>query len=121
MPEDWVKGLAELWGQNVRRFEARLGSIQGTMGRIREEGPEGAAIRSYHDHLPYTEFPREVRIFHRAYMDLKPHLKAVLWVSYKVPGPLKKKIKKMGVSRSAFYRRRAEALNKIAANFYLYQ
>ena len=121
MIPDWVKGLAEMWGQHVRRFEAKLGNIQGTMGRIREEGPEGAAIRSHYDRLPYQEFPREVRTFHRAWMDLKPHQQAIVWLSYKEPGAQKKKIKKAGISKSAYYRRRAEALNKIAINFHLYQ
>ena len=118
---EWVKGLARQWGTEVRRLEREIDGLQGTMGRIHEEGPVAASIRSYNDSLPYREFSRDVSIFHRAWIDLKPELKAVIWLDFKEGGAPKRKVSRSGLSKSAYYRKRTQALELISRDFHLYQ
>ena len=117
---EWAKGLARNWGAELRRFERDIEGLQGTMGRIHEEGPVGAAIRSYREDIPYHEFTHPVKTFHRAWIDLKPELKAIIWLDFKMPGKTKAKIKKSGLPQATYYRKRAEALNIIVRDFHLY-
>ena len=118
---EWVKGLARNWGREVRRFEKQIEGIQGTMGRIMEEGPDGAAIRSYRDTVPVSDFSRDVQTFHRAWLDLKPELKAIIWLDFKVRGKTIKKMKDADMPKTTYYRTRREALTLIARDFHLYQ
>jgi hypothetical protein len=125
---DWVKSLAVAWGREVRRFNKRAQGVSGTMGRIYEEGPDGAAIRSYRPDdiqgMPKIDFPREINKFHRAWIDLDYELKSILVVDFVVPNRRGKKHKKWGaleVSKDAYYRRRNRALTKIAMDFHLYE
>lgn len=118
---EWIKGLARNWGREVRRFEKQIEGIQGTMGRIMEEGPVAASIRSYRDSIPYSDFSRDVQTFHRAWLDLKPELKAIIWLDFKVSGKTTKKMKDADMSKTTYYRTRTKALELITRDFHLYQ
>ena len=120
MVPDWVRGLAQAWGSEVRQFEQRIKSVQGTMGRIREEG-EGAAIRGFGDNIPHVDFPRQVQQFHRAWIDLDFHHKAAIWVQFKETWRRPKKMQTLGKeSTTSYYRAVNKALVAIAVDYRLY-
>ena len=110
---DWLDALANDWGHWMRRSAAVDGSIQGTLGKISEEGLDGAAIRSHSDRIPVTDFPLDVAKFHRAWRFLEPHLHGIIFVDYRMRAPLSKKLGIMHMKKSKYYRLRRTALDKI--------
>ena len=111
---DWVHALAMDWGHWMRRSAAVDTAIQGTLGRIRDEGLDGAAIRSHTDRIPVTDFPLDVARFHRAWKQLDPHLGSIIFLDYRMREPLGKKLEIVRMSKSKYYRTRRKALNNIA-------
>jgi hypothetical protein len=119
MVPNWIRSLAQAWGHEVRKFEARLGNVQGTLGRIKDEGP-GASIRGHGDYIPYNEFPREVNKFHKAWLDLDYVPRTMIWLHFKKRGKVKKKAKKIGFGKTKYYKELNAALVQIAIDFHLY-
>ena len=113
--------LAKLWGHEMRKLEAKASSIQGTMGRIREEGPTGAAIKGQRDYVPSIDFPDEVQRFHMAWRDLDFVPKTVIYVHYKQHGKAMKKAAKLGMNKSKYYREIRKALREIASTLFMYE
>jgi len=111
---DWVHSLANDWGHWLRKSEAKQGSIQGTFGRISEEGLDGAAIRSHGSKIPVIDFPEDVAKFHRAWLGLDRQYQMVLWVDYKMRKPTKQKFKALNKSKNAYYRLRDQAHSLIS-------
>jgi hypothetical protein len=105
----------------MRKFEAKLGNLQGTLGRIRDEGPDGAAIRGQADYTPDIDFPKEIRRFHQAWLDLDYGHRTVLWLDFVKKMPAVKKFEEMGMSKPKYYRTRREALRAIAMSYRLYE
>lgn len=97
----------------MRKAASVDGAIQGTLGRIREEGLDGAAIRSHSDKIPIIDFPLDVAKFHRAWRHLEPHLQGVIFVDYRMREPLPRKLEIMRMKKSKYYRTRRVALDKI--------
>lgn len=116
---DWIHCLANDWGHWMRRSAAIDSAIQGTLGRIRDEGLDGAAIRAHSDKIPITEFPLDVARFHRAWKQLEPHLNAIIFLDYRMRDPLQRKLRVARVSKSKYYRLRRQALDAIARNMAL--
>jgi glutathione peroxidase-family protein len=97
----------------MRKSEAKQGAIGGTLGRIREEGLDGAAIRSYGDRIPIIDFPEDVEEFHRAWLKLEPEHKRIVYVDYKLRIPIAKKLELVGKKKDPYYRLRSNALTAI--------
>ena len=114
MTIDWVHSLGKDWGHWVRRSEAQAGQIQGTMGRIVEEGPAAAAIRTRGSHIPIVDFPRDVRKFHQAWLGLPAKYKQIIWVDYRLRMPVQRKFDTMGLKKNAYYRLRDKAHSLIS-------
>ena len=112
----WIKDLGRQWGHHMRRQDAMAGNIKGTMGRIHEEGLDGAAIRSYVDKVPYNEFPSDVRKFHLAFLKLDTHLKSIVFIHFRLNIPHKKKHEKTGKKQQNYYDYLNLALDKITQN-----
>ncbi len=106
----WVHSLADHWGHWMRKAEAKQGQIQGTLGRINEEGPEGAAIKSHGAKIPIVDFPEEIAAFHRVWLSLTDRHQMIIWIDYKQRGSVKQKFKKMDMKKDAYYRLRSAAL-----------
>ncbi len=121
MVPNWVRPLAEKWGHEIRKFQSKAGNIQGTMGRIRDEGPDGAAIRGAPDYVPKVDLPRQVNKFHRAWTDLDYHEKDILWLQFVEFGKTKDKWAYMGMNKSKYYRTLNASLEKIARVFHFYE
>jgi hypothetical protein len=111
---DWVHALAIEWGHWLRKAEARQSSIQGTLGRVRDEGPVAAAIRSKSDRIPCVDFPQRVNAFHRAWLSSPEEYRDILWLDYKRRLPAKEKIRISGLKKHTYYRKRAKAQAEIA-------
>ena len=113
---DWVNDLANDWGHWMRKSAAVDGSIRGTLGRIREEGLDGAAIRPHYDKIPILDWPPDVSRFHRAWKALAAHprLQGVIFVDYRMREPLKTKLDIMRLKKSGYYKLRGQALDKVA-------
>ena len=111
---DWVHSLANDWGHWMRKSAAIDGSIRGTLGRIREEGLDGASIRAHSDRIPVTDFPLDVARFHRAWKQLEPHLNAIIFLDYRMRDPLRRKLKIARMRKTKYYRLRRSALDKIS-------
>lgn len=112
---DWIHSLACDWGHWMRKAAAKDGAISGTLGRIMEEGADGAAIRSHGQKIPVTDFPEksDVGSFHRAWLMLEPHHQCIIFVDYRMREPIKKKFELMGKKKDAYYRARRKALDVI--------
>ena len=121
MVPEWVRGLAMAWGHEMRKFEAKLKGVSGTLGRIADEGPDGASIRGHGDYVPDVDFPLEVQKFHRAWLDLDLPKRSIIYLDFKTRAPVQGKWEKMGMSKSAYYRARAGALTDLAVSFHLYE
>jgi len=118
---EWIHGTAEVWAREVRGFEKRIRGIKGTMGRIRDEGPVGAAIRGYGDHIPKVDFrDEEVRKFHRAWLDLDVRPREHIWVHFKEFGSIKSKVKALETNNRSYYDTIRQTLCKMAVEFHLY-
>ena len=110
---DWIHELAREWGHWVRKAEAKQRQISGTLGRIVEEGPDGAAIRSHHDNIPIVDFPEDVAKFHRAWLKLGKDDKLLIEVDYKRRYSVGKKFAAVGKKKDAYYRARSGALASV--------
>ena len=106
---DWVHSLGRDWGHWVRKSEAMSGRIQGTLGRIQDEGLDGASIRSHGTKIPILDFPEDVARFHRAWLSLDRQYQMVLWLDYKMRKPIKVKFLLMNKKKDAYYRLRDRA------------
>lgn len=111
---DWIHALANEWGHWMRKAAARDGAITGTLGRIRDEGADGAAIRSHGQKIPITDFPVDVSRFHRAWLHQEPQHQAIIFVDYRMREPVAKKFALMHKKKNAYYRARRRALDAIA-------
>lgn len=110
---DWVHALARDWGYWIRRTEAEASLVHGTLGRIAEEGPEGAAIRSAYAagrNIPITDVPKDVAKFHRIWLTLTTDLKEIVYIDYKLRTPVARKYRWMGLSKNKYYKLRTRAL-----------
>lgn len=109
---DWVKYLAQDWGHWMRKMDRQ--SISGTLGRIQEQGLDGAAIRGHVDNIPIIDFPRDVQKFHSAYKRLDPHHQKIIFLDFRIANvPHGEKFKALGLKKDTYYRRRREALDTI--------
>lgn len=120
MVPEWIRGLANEWGHQMRKFEAKLTNIQGTLGRAVTEGAHGAATGQVGDYVPDIDFPVEVQKFHRAWIDLDIQKRSIIYLDFKTRAPVQSKWEKMGMSKSTYYRARANALIDLATSFHLY-
>jgi len=111
---DWVHSLANEWGHWMRKSASRDGALQGTLGRIREEGADGAAIREYGQKVPIMDFPKDVGKFHRAWLRLSDPYQSIIFVDYRVRAGVKEKFDVMHMKRSKYYRVRRKALSETA-------
>jgi hypothetical protein len=111
---DWVHSLGKDWGHWVRRQEAQAGRLQGTLGRIMDEGPDGAAIRSRGTRIPIVDFPEDVRKFHRAWLNLERQYQMIIWVDYRMRVPVQRKFELMNRKKNAYYRLRDKAHSLIS-------
>jgi hypothetical protein len=117
---EWIQGNAEVWGHEIRKFVKRAGNVQGTCGRIAEEGV-GAAIRSFNNEPPNVGFnDLETTKFNRAYLDLDTQPRHVLWVHFVEYGTARDKFEFVGVKRQKYYEILRDTLCKMAAEFHLY-
>ena len=117
----WIHGLAEEWGKELRRFEKQITSIQGTMGRIRDEGPFGALVRANKGYVPNVDFrDQEVRRFHMAWGDLDVQERNGVLIHFKEFGSVKEKIEKMETNRKKYYEILRRGLDTIERDFHLY-
>jgi hypothetical protein len=111
---DWVHSLAKDWGHWVRKSEAMGGQLQGTMGRIMEEGLDGAAIRSHGQRIPILDFPKDVGRFHRAWLQLDRHHQMIIWVDYKMRKSVQEKLALMNKKKTAYYKLRNDAHGQLS-------
>jgi len=111
---DWVHSMGHDWGHWMRKAEAKQGQIQGTMGRIAEEGLDGAAIKSHGQKLPIIDFPEDIAEFHRAWLRLDREDHLLFWVDYKLRPGVPKKFFMMNKKRTAYYRLRDRAHSAIS-------
>ena len=109
---DWVHSLGNNWGHWMRKAEAKQGQIQGTLGRIKEEG-EGASIRTHGSTIPIVDFPEEVAAFHRAWLSLIDRYQRIIWIDYKQRLSAKEKFREMDIKKDAYYRLRNDALTAV--------
>lgn len=117
----WIDTTAGDWGREMRRFEKRITAVQGTMGRIREEGPVGAAIREFRDHLPKIDFmDDQVAKFHMAWIDLDTKERAYVWVHFKEHGKVKDKLKRLDTKINDYYDTLRMTLCRISADWHCY-
>jgi len=112
---DWVHSMGNDWGHWVRKAEAKQGQIQGTLGRIKDEGLDGAAIKSHGYNIPVVDFPEDISEFHRAWLRLADEYQMIIWVDYKHRCPVKRKFKIMQKKKDAYYRLRGNALIALVA------
>lgn len=111
---DWVHSLACDWGHWVRKSEAKQGVIKGTLGRILEEGLDGAAIRSHGQQIPILDFPEDVATFHRAWLRLDRPYQLIIWVDYRLRRKSAEKFALMNKKKNAYYRLRGKAHSMIS-------
>lgn len=117
----WIEGTAVEWAKEMRRFEKKLGNIQGTLGRIHEEGPVGASIRQVNDNIPNVIFyDHEVRKFHLVWLDLDVQERNHIWVHFKEFGKIKDKVAKLETNNRMYYRMLRNTLNQMAQSFHFY-
>ena len=98
----------------MRKAEAKHGQIQGTLGRIRDEGSVGAAIRSVSNHVPVLDFPEDVAEFHHAWLRLDRDYKNIIFVDYRLRLPVSDKFELMNKKKDAYYRLRSKAHSMIS-------
>jgi len=109
---DWVKYLAQDWGHWMRKADRQ--SISGTLGRIREQGLDGAAIRGHVDNIPIIDFPKDVQAFHTAYKRLDPQHQKIIFLDFRIINvPHGEKFKALHLKKDAYYRRRRQALDAV--------
>lgn len=113
---DWVHHLAAEWGHWLRRLEAEGSLVQGTLGRIFEQGPVAAAIHTAYNSqlIPIREMPKRVAQFHSAWLTLDEAHQVLLFVEYKLRLGVKKKFRICNLKKDAYYRARAKAKLLIA-------
>ena len=117
---EWIQGNAEVWAHEVRKFISKAGSVQGTMGRIADEGV-GAAIRSFNNNPPAVDFrDLETTKFNRAYLDLDTQPRHVLWVHFVEFGSAREKQEFVGLKKTKYYEMLRDTLCKMATDFHLY-
>jgi hypothetical protein len=118
----WIQVDAEDWGRDLRKFEKKITGISGTMGRIAEEGPVGAAIRGFGDHLPDVDFSHaDVQRFHLQWLNLGRREREILVMHYKEFGSIKSKLRKMNMRRNSYYNLIRETLCRMSAEAILYE
>jgi len=100
---DWVHSMGNDWGHWVRKAEAKQGQIQGTLGRIKDEGLDGAAIKSHGYNIPVVDFPEDISEFHRAWLRLDREFQLLIWVDYKLRKSIKKKFALLNKKKTAYY------------------
>jgi len=101
---DWVHSMGNDWGHWMRKAEAKQGQIQGTLGRIGDEGLDGAAIKSHGSKITVVDFPEDISEFHRAWLRLDRDFQLMIWVNYKLRKSVKQKFNLMHKKRTAYYR-----------------
>ena len=111
---DWVHSLAKDWGHWMRKSEAKQGLVNGTMGRIKDEGINGAAIRSYGQKIPIVDFPDDVAEFHRAWLKLDRQFQNILWVDFKLRKSHKEKFALVHLPKTSYYRIRNRAQSMVS-------
>ena len=108
---DWVNAMGQDWGHWVRKAEAKHGQVIGTLGRIMDEGLNGAAIRAHGWKIPCVDFPEDIAEFHRAWLQADRDIQSILWVHYKLRKGIAAKMTLMDKKKNAYYR----ALHKAQA------
>ncbi len=112
---NWVHELGREWGHWLRKADALAGKVDGTLGRIYEEGPAAAAIRTGNrSKVLAIEFPKEVDRFHRAWLKMPNDSAELLLVEYKLRIPAREKWRLVGKKKGAYYRARSAAQIYIA-------
>lgn len=110
---NWIDELANQWGHWMRKSESIGGNVHGSLGRIMDEGLDGAAIREYGQKIPVVDFPKDVKKFHRGWLALEPHYQNLVFVDYRIRAKVTDKFDVMNLKKNAYYRRRGQALEKI--------
>ena len=117
---DWVKYLAKDWGHWMRKADRKGMGLSGTLGRIQEQGLDGAAIRGHIDTVPIVEFPLDVKKFHLAWKKLEPQFQNIIFLDFRIINiNHKDKFKALGLKKDAYYRRRRKSLDAIARSMAL--
>ena len=108
---DWIDDLGKDWGRYLRRNPTGPDNSDSgfpatsVMGRIREEGSVGAAIRSHVQVIPVRDMPADILEFHRAWAVLKQNHKKIVYVRYAVVCPLYEKMEFLELKKRTFYSR----------------
>lgn len=113
---NWIHELGREWGHWMRKADALAGNLTGTLGRVYEEGPAAAAIRTAYQRskIPLVEFPQEVDRFHKAWLQLPEDPAEILFIEYKLRVPFEEKWRLANKKKGAYYRARSDAQLQIA-------
>lgn len=108
---DWIVKLAEDWGAWMKWFEDGP-SIEGTMGRVYEEGGWGAASQPVAGHkILAKDMPRRVHEFHMEWLMLPDLQRQAVKLYFAKRGTSKHKI--MRVPRRTFYNLKNSGLDRL--------
>ena len=105
----WIDDIGKDWGRYLRRNPTGPDHVDSgypstsVMGRIREEGSVGAAIRSHIQVIPVKDMPSDLLEFHRAWDVLQPRYKRVVYVQYVAVCPLYEKLEFLDLKKTTFY------------------
>jgi hypothetical protein len=109
---DWLHDLGKDWGREVRRRPNGWPKVS-LMGRIKEFGSVGAAIRTHEQVIPINDMPIDVLEWHTAWTGLEPRPKQTLYVFYVLLGSPSDKAQLLSVSKSTLYQRVTTAQTEI--------
>ncbi len=104
----WVNECGKAWGRYLRYAPSGWATVS-VMGRIKEYGPTGAAIRSHTDRIPIHSAPQDALVFNRAWQKLDGGLQESVFVFYFFTDKAKAKAKYLDISVASLYRRIDEA------------
>jgi hypothetical protein len=99
----WVNALGKEWGRWRKRNEPQWATIS-LLGRIRDEGLTGAAIKQHGQRIPVKFMPPEIAQFHRAWLTLAESQRIVCEVNYHPGGSAKIKARTLSMSTATLYR-----------------
>lgn len=102
---DWIDDLGNDWGRYLRKTVKNGYPETSIMGRIREEGSVGAAIRTFVQVIPIQDIPADVLVFHRAWNVTKSRYKKLIFVRYVPICPTEEKLIELGLTERTYYYR----------------
>ena len=110
----WVHPLLKKWADVIRRPDSGFPPIS-MMGRIREQGMVGAAIRGESDGIPVRDIPRDVYLVNRIIKGMPYDMRIVVEARYLYRGSDKHKAQALHLTRHRYYTWLGKAQTWIAA------